>query len=452
MVSGVRESVAAGTLYAADPQQLRIDIDNAIQGADSDFTNPKLLFLPDTGLTSSAEVSGGAMLMLEAERDNIERVVVIADASSAASFREFTGVAVPRSIAFRTPLGDVLVDRDAVDMLAALPHVMANDRPFARDSAIEAHLPALQRLLGSPMIVPVLVGTAHVNEIVEVLERIWGDRSTLIIVSTDMGRSTKRSELERRGEIIRRAITRNESDKIAKAPIHSPKTVAAALTIVGRRSMGLLELGFQSYPDPEDRDAFVHQAALAAWESKEMALSDADVWHLRSLARSAVELTVLGGKACGTDMKRVPPALAARRATVVTLRHKGETRGSAGSVEADRALAASIVRNASAACNDPRLASVQPGELPDLEIDISILSPIERIFPGSWMELFQSLERDRHGVLVNTKAGRGAQLPAMWSRWHNHEDFVGTVVKKAGLSFEHPVENAQWYRFETFAY
>ena len=43
MSSGVREPVAAGLLYASDPQQLRTDIDSAINGAETEFAGPKLL-------------------------------------------------------------------------------------------------------------------------------------------------------------------------------------------------------------------------------------------------------------------------------------------------------------------------------------------------------------------------------------------------------------------------
>ena len=151
-------------------------------------------------------------------------------------------------------------------------------------------------------------------------------------------------------------------------------------------------------------------------------------------------------------MGRVPPALAARRASVVTLRHNGQTRGSAGTIEADRALAGSVVRNASAACADPRLPSIQPAELGGLEMTISIISPIERIFPQTRDELSQMLEAGRHGVLVTSSAGRAAQLPAMWARLQTHHDFVGTVAQKAKVSSGDGVSDAAWYRFETLDY
>ncbi|KAG1647663.1 hypothetical protein GQR58_030425 [Nymphon striatum] len=198
--------------------------------------------------------------------------------------------------------------------------------------------------------------------------------------------------------------------------------------------MGLNELATDTIEDPNDDGQFVDIASFGAWESNDVTLADADVRHLQALALSAIHLTVLGGRVEGTDTGRVPPALVARRASVVTLRRDGQTRGSAGTIEADRSLAASVVRNAAAACADPRLPSIQPSELDTIDMSISIVSPIERIFPQTWDDLATAFEPGRHGVLVTTPSGRAAQLPAMWSRFPTAEQFVGAVAQKAKLT------------------
>ncbi len=124
----------------------------------------------------------------------------------------------------------------------------------------------------------------------------------------------------------------------------------------------------------------------------------------------------------------------------------------AGTIEADRPLAGSVVRNASAACADPRLPSIQPSELADLRMTISIISPIERIFPQTREELGEMLEVGRHGVLVTSAAGRAAQLPAMWARLPTHQEFVDAVAQKAQVAGADQVGHAAWYRFETIDY
>ena len=452
MSSGVREPVAAGLLYAADPQQLRADIDAAINGAETEFAGPKLLVLPACGLTAAPDVTGSAMLMLESERDHIDRVVLIADHHPTLGERGFAGIAVPRSIAFRTPLGDLLVDRGLVESLSEHPAVVLNDRPFVADQSLEVHLPPVQRLLGNVRILPVLVGEADPGQVVDVLERVWGTRNTLVVASTNFGVGEDPEQLDESANRLRLALRRSEAAALADQALTSPTTLAALAAITSRRSMGFIELGTDTIDDPERLGRYIGVGSFGAWESTDVSLAEADVRHLRALALSAVHLTVLGGLVEGTDGGRIPPALAARRASVVTLRRDGQTRGSAGTIEADRPLAASVVRNAAAACADPRLPSIQPAELDSLDMAISIVTPIERIFPASWEELGRSFTVGRHGVLVTAETGRAAQLPAMWTRFPTAEQFVGAVAKKANLTASAKVTDAAWYRFETIEY
>lgn len=452
MSSGVREPVAAGLLYASDPQKLRVEIDAAINNAETEFAGPKLLVVPDCGLIAAPQVAGTGMLMLETERDHVDRVVLIADHQPGLGERSFAGVAIPRSIAFRTPLGDLLVDRESVEALSHHPSVVLNDRPFVNNQSLEVHLPPLQRLLGNVRILPVLVGEATPAEVVDVLERLWGERSTLIVASSSFGAGDNADEVSDRAEIAREAIRRSDASAMTRDAVSSPITLAAIAVITSRRSMGLNELATDTIEDPNDDGQFVDIASFGAWESSDVTLADADVRHLRALALSAIHLTVLGGQVDGTDTGRVPPALVARRASVVTLRRDGQTRGSAGTIEADRSLAASVVRNASASCADPRLPSIQPSELDTIDMSISIVSPIERIFPQTWDELARVFMPGRHGVLVTTPTGRAAQLPAMWTRFPTAEQFVGAVAQKAKLTSAMKVTDAAWYRFETIEY
>lgn len=452
MSSGVREPIAAGTLYPSDPQQLRVEIDTAIKNAESDFASPKVLVLPACGLCAAPDVAGGAMFMLESERDHIDTVVVIADYDPAVGDRRFSGVAIPRAIAFRTPLGDLLLDRGVIERLSSLPGVTLNDRPFLTNQSIEVHLPPVQRLLGTVKIVPILVGDATPADVVDVLERVWGDRHTLVIASSFFGEGDDAEAVHDLGERARQIMRRGDAAALQPEMASSPITLAALATITSRRSMGLNELSADVVEHPFAVDRFADAGTFGAWESNDVALAPADVAHLRALALSAVHLTVLGGLAEGTSADRVPPALAARRASVVTLRREGETRGSAGTIEADRSLAASVVRNAAAACADPRLPSVQPAELDTLDMSISVVSPIERMFPETWADLGEIFVPGRHGVLVTTPVGRAAQLPAMWARFRDPEAFIGAVAQKAQLDTGTRVSDAAWYRFETIDY
>lgn len=452
MSSGVREPVAAGSLYPMDSQALRTDIDKAINSASSEFMNPKVLILPDVGLCAAPDVAASGMVMLEAERENIDRVVLIADYQQRPGDNRFAGVAVPRSIAMRTPLGDVLLDRDSIEQISELPPVVASNRPFALDTSLEVHLPPVQRLLGSVRILPMLVGDIHQRDLVDILERVWGDRRTLIIVSANFAYGKDRLQVEASGKAARKAVDDNEQAQVLSSSTSSAVTIAALMSVVARRSMGALELDSQVIVEPNTGVGYRDVATFAAWESSDPELQESDASYMRKLALSTVQFTVLGGRVAGSDLGRVPPALAARRASVVTLRRGSQVRGSAGTIEADRSLAGSVIRNAAAACADPRLASIQPNELDEIKVEVTVISPIERIFPTAWSELATLLEPQKHGVLIIGPSGRSAQLPSLWSRLPSHDQFVASLANKANLAASERVDVASWYRFEALSY
>ena len=101
-------------------------------------------------------------------------------------FLRIRGIALPTVDAFRTPLGDVMLDRAALDAILDLPSVQRTDPPHARDHALEVELPFLQARLGEFTLVPLLVGDARAEEVADVLARLWDGAETLIVVSSNL--------------------------------------------------------------------------------------------------------------------------------------------------------------------------------------------------------------------------------------------------------------------------
>jgi len=67
-----------------------------------------------------------------------------------------------------------------------LPQVVSSDPAHALEHSLEVQLPFLQKVLGDFALVPFAVGMANVEEVAQVIERLWGGRETLIVISTDM--------------------------------------------------------------------------------------------------------------------------------------------------------------------------------------------------------------------------------------------------------------------------
>lgn len=155
-------------------------------------------------------------------------------------------------------------------------------------------------------------------------------------------------------------------------------------------------------------------------------LSEADRKSILELARQAVEEAVRQRQLL-TEIPRAQ-IFDERCGVFVTLTVAGKLRGCIGVVEAKAPLGESIVRCATeSALEDPRFSPMQPEELSRLEIEVSLLSPLERIQP-------EQVEIGKHGLLVERGYRRGLLLPqvAVEHRF-DREQFLRETCCKAGL-------------------
>jgi MEMO1 family protein len=184
-VVSVRRPAIAGSFYPADPDVLRRQIDGflaAVAPRDDDAAPPKALIAPHAGTIYSGPIAASAYATLAPVAERIERVVLLGPAH-----RVFVrGLVVPTVDHFRTPLGDVPIDRELVDRVQALPGVSMTDAPHVDEHSLEVHLPFLQRVLGGFTLLPLVVGQAEPAMVAAVLDRVWGGPETLVVVSSDL--------------------------------------------------------------------------------------------------------------------------------------------------------------------------------------------------------------------------------------------------------------------------
>src|SRR5580700_3261629 len=156
-------------------------------------------------------------------------------------------------------------------------------------------------------------------------------------------------------------------------------------------------------------------------------LSEADRRSLLELARRAIaEAVCLQKPAQGISQNGV---FAEKRAVFVTLDVRGRLRGCIGVVEAFEPLGESIARcAANAALHDPRFSPVRAEELPELEIELSLLSSLEPILP-------EKIEIGKHGLLISQGSKRGLLLPQVAVEHKlGRDQFLEETCRKAGLN------------------
>jgi AmmeMemoRadiSam system protein A len=155
-------------------------------------------------------------------------------------------------------------------------------------------------------------------------------------------------------------------------------------------------------------------------------LSDEDQRCLLAVARRSIEETAQGRGLPG--LESVSGALAERAGAFVTLRGHGVLRGCIGQIEPRQPLARTVAEcAASAALHDPRFPPVTPLELPELRIEISVLSPLFDATP-------EQIVVGRHGLLVSDRFHQGLLLPQVPVEWSwDRERFLSETCRKAGL-------------------
>lgn len=178
----VRPPAVAGYFYPQDPGELRQMVDKYLNDAKTEGPPPKALIAPHAGFIYSGPVAAKAYAQLQPLRDHISRVVLLGPAHRV----YVKGLALSSASHFSTPLGDIEIDRDAVESLKKLPQVVISDDAHAQEHSLEVHLPFLQMTLKQFTLVPLVVGEASPQEVAEVLDLLWGGEETIIIISSDL--------------------------------------------------------------------------------------------------------------------------------------------------------------------------------------------------------------------------------------------------------------------------
>ncbi|MBL0313791.1 MAG: AmmeMemoRadiSam system protein A [Holophagaceae bacterium] len=152
---------------------------------------------------------------------------------------------------------------------------------------------------------------------------------------------------------------------------------------------------------------------------------------LLSIARGAI------AKDLGERSPSFEPArwLQEPGATFVTLQLHGGLRGCVGSLVAKKTLREDVEANARAAAfHDPRFAPLSRREYPGIEIEVSLLSPLEKLAFESQEHLLRLLRPGVDGVVLEYGWQRGTFLPQVWEQLPDPKTFLAHLKQKAGLT------------------
>jgi AmmeMemoRadiSam system protein A len=158
---------------------------------------------------------------------------------------------------------------------------------------------------------------------------------------------------------------------------------------------------------------------------------------LLKLARQALEAGVSGKALEPIELSKQPQQLKEIGASFVTLTRKGELRGCIGALEASQPLVEDVRQHAvAAALQDYRFPPVSPEELPDLSIEISRLTPPQRLDYEKSDDLLKLLRPQIDGVILKDGIRRATFLPQVWEKIQEPALFLNYLCQKMGLQSE----------------
>ena len=468
--STVRPPAVAGAFYPGDSANLARTVNDHLRKAESpDTVDGDLLALivPHAGLVYSGQIAAHSYKLLESLP---VRTVVLCGPSHRFGFE---GVSVyGPDIIWQTPLGKVACDDDICrKLIAADRQIEVIPQAHAREHCLEVQLPYLQTALSDFRIVPMVMGRPRaqtIDRLARALETLPLGKGAVLVASSDWQHYKPAAQGWKLDSVGIECIKALDADRLQKAlgngKVEACGGAAVAAVIKATVALGADKVQILKYGDSGDvsgdKESVVGYLAAAIYrsgglrgetleqttESNLASLTDDEKKRLLEIARESIHAYLTTGVTPDFD---VPGKFRQDGAAFVTLTRNGRLRGCIGHTVATQPLVRTVAECAvSAAVSDPRFPPVKQEELGLLDIEISVLTPLEPV------RTLEDILVGRDGLMIVKGRHRGLLLPQVakdygWTR----EEFLRQTCRKAGLApRDYLAPDATVYRFQALVF
>ncbi len=438
----IREPAVAGAFYPGTKQELEETITEFISQAEVSKIEGYVrgLIVPHAGYSYSGQVAAYGYKALEGQE--INTVILIAN-----SHREqFKGVSVyPRGY-YKTPLGEIEIDENLAGRIISFHEdISFHESAHDLEHSLEVQLPFLQMVLDDFKIVPIIIGNqpGAADVLISALKGLI-DSKTLLIASSDLSHYPEYEQAKYCDHKVMEAIlTANRKNlqttisSLEQENIPNLQTCACGqqaievlMELMKNAEGRLLHYANSGDIESGDKSQVVGYTSIVfiAEELETNELNKQEQEKLIEIAKKSVETFVNSGQKpqISNSFSKLEKHLGA----FATLKKKDQLRGCIGRFQPDIPLY-EVVRDMAiaAASEDHRFKPVTKEELKDLNYEISVLSPLEKV--NSWKEI----NLGKHGVQIKQGVHSGVFLPqvAEQNNW-DLDTFMNVLcTQKAGL-------------------
>jgi len=436
----VKQPNVAGAFYPDNPAELSQMIDKFLESANPEPVEGEIfaLICPHAGYGYSGQVAAYGYKLIK--NKPYKTIVVIGPSHQYG----FSGVSVYPEGKFHTPLGDLEIDKGFTkELINKDEEIRFEPRAFEKEHSVEVQLPFLQKVLRDFKIVPIIVGDMALSDcknLAALLKKAIGERKdVLVVASTDMYHGGDYQALEATDNLTISFLKNMDSEGLyyglREEKLQLCGGFAVVTVLILSKDLGHEKLQVLKYTNSAEVIG-----AKSNWmvgyvncaidrEGEATMLNQNQRKRLLEIARKSIETYLGSGKKL--EVKEQDPALLKEMGAFVTLHKQGELRGCIGNLIGQEPLYLTIRDMAiEAAVSDPRFMPVELSELKDIEIEISVLSPMQRVNNPEEIQL------GVHGVLIRRGFRSGVFLPqvATETGWSKEEFMSNLCAHKAGLS------------------
>lgn len=431
---------ASGSFYPGNARELSEKIDSLIAKANPEQMPGEIFALvsPHAGYDFSGGVAAYGYKLIKGK--NYKTVVVIGPSH----FFGFHGISVYPKGSFSTPLGSIGIDEGFIAKLTAKDKdIFFEPQAFAKEHSVEVEIPFLQKMLkeNSWKLVPVVMGDCSLAEcerFAGLLKDAIGTRKdVLIVASSDMYHGYDYDEAEAVDSLTLSYLKNMDAEGLynglreGKLQLCGGLPVATTLFLareMGHKSIKLLA-HTNSAEVTRNKIKGIWTVGYCSMAIDNPELNKEERQKLLRIARNSIEHYLSTGEKI--KLKETDPPLSAQNGAFITLNKGGQLRGCVGSLIGNQPLYLTVRDMAiEAAVNDRRFPKVELSELKDIEIEISLLSPLKIISSPGQIIL------GVHGVMVRSGFNSGVFLPqvATETGWPKEKFLSELCGQKAGLS------------------
>ncbi len=453
-----RNPVVAGQFYPASQNELQKMLDNIYRAASNKSVEGELMGIiaPHAGYVYSGQVAASGYQLIDSH-SNYDNIFILAPSHRHA----FKGASIYNIGNYITPLGTVKVNKKLSGKLISEHEVFNYTRDaHVSEHSLEVQLPFLQNHLKTDFqIVPIVIGTQSKEVLQEIGKSLkpYLNSNNLFIISSDFSHYPAYEFANRYDSLTALAIQSKSPERVTETckknllqgtpNMHTSMCGKAGILsflymiedepdisveLIDYKNSGDVSFGNKSQVVGYWSIAFVKGSNKYSNDTDEYAFTKEEKIRLLEIARETISNYVRKGIIPEVNPDKLTEGMKNSCGAFVTLHKKGNLRGCIGRFYSDEPLYKVVQTMAVAASmHDTRFTPVNEDEIKELDIEISVLTPMKKI------QSIDEINLGRHGVYIKKGARSGTFLPQVatetgWSK----EEFLGHCAsQKAGIGW-----------------